>query len=160
TLFTYNFLSQMMQVSMTRGTITQIRSFNYNMTTLRLTSETHPESGTTSYTYNADGSLYQKNLANGKAELYSYDAKGRVTNVNNNNDPCGAMVFSYDNSSKNAVGRLWKTSYGAESCSLVPYLFNEELTYSSSGHVTQKQFYLQTSTTPWTSNPINANYTY
>jgi len=42
-------VDQMTHVVMIRGAVTQTRTLVYNMTTLRLTPETHPESGTTSY---------------------------------------------------------------------------------------------------------------
>jgi len=41
------------------ATVTQVRSWVYDAQQ-RLTSVTHPESGTTSYTYNLDGSVQQK----------------------------------------------------------------------------------------------------
>ncbi len=67
TVFSYNLLNAMTQVVMTRGAVTQTRSWVYDMATLRLTSDTQPETGTTSYTYNLDGTLSWKYLVNGKA---------------------------------------------------------------------------------------------
>ena len=48
---------------MPRPTGTQTRTFVYDATTQRLTSETQPETGMTSYTYNADGTLATKSWA-------------------------------------------------------------------------------------------------
>ena len=58
TNYTYNVLSQMTQVSMTQTVggqpVTQARTFSYDSAggTWRLLSETHPETGTMTYTYN------------------------------------------------------------------------------------------------------------
>jgi YD repeat-containing protein len=94
TTFAYNLVDQMTQVDMIRGGVTQTRTLVYNMGTLRLSSETHPESGTTSYQYNADGSLSQKTLANGKSVQYSYDALGRTLAVWNwAANGCGNTFF-------------------------------------------------------------------
>ena len=57
TNYTYNLRDQLTGVSMPRGATTQTRTFNYDLTTGRLSSATNPENGTVSYTYNADGTL-------------------------------------------------------------------------------------------------------
>jgi YD repeat-containing protein len=41
-----------------------------------------PESGTTSYTYNADGTLQRKTDAKGQKVEYGYDGLKRVTSIN------------------------------------------------------------------------------
>jgi YD repeat-containing protein len=119
TTFAYNLVDQMTQVVMIRGTVTQTRTLVYNMATLRLSSETHPESGTTSYQYHADGSLSQKTLANGKSVQYSYDALGRTLGVWNwASNGCGNTFFEYDSAAHNTVGRVWKVRYGGETCAV------------------------------------------
>jgi YD repeat-containing protein len=57
TNYTYDMLNHFTQLSMTRSSTTQTRTFVYDPTTRRLTSATHPESGTVSYTYNSDGTV-------------------------------------------------------------------------------------------------------
>jgi YD repeat-containing protein len=86
TTYTYDQLNHLTQVAMPRSTIngikTQTRTFVYastaystlNLPALWLTSATNPESGTVSYTYNADGTLASKTDANGNQETYNYDA--------------------------------------------------------------------------------------
>jgi YD repeat-containing protein len=75
----YNLRNQLIGVSMPRGATTQTRTFNYDLTTGRLTSATNPENGTASYTYNTDGTLSQKTDAKNQQIQYTYDTYGRVT---------------------------------------------------------------------------------
>jgi YD repeat-containing protein len=137
TVYSYNLVNQMMAVTRTRGTVTQTRSFSYNMTTLRLMSENHPESGITTFLYNADGTLWRKTLANGKTVTFSYDAMGRVVAMNSDVS-CENRWHYYDDASRNAMGRLWKVTYGSSACASVPMGFVEEYRYSASGNATQK----------------------
>ena len=81
TYYTYNLRNQLIGVSMPRGGTTQTRTFNYDLVTGRLTSVTHPESGTTSFTYNADGSAASKTDAKNQQVQYSYDTHGRVAQM-------------------------------------------------------------------------------
>ena len=62
-----------------------------------LTSATNPESGTTSYTYNADGTLATKTDPNGNTESYTYDANQRLTAI-----PDRQQTFTYDTCPANA----------------------------------------------------------
>jgi YD repeat-containing protein len=81
------------------GLVTQTRTFVYASTTYStltlpavwLPSATNPESGTTSYTYNADGTLASKKDANGNTETYTYDAYQRLTGIPDRN-----QYFIYD----------------------------------------------------------------
>ena len=63
--------------------IGRTRTFNYvqpnGIIGVRLLSETHPETGTTSYAYNADGTLASKTDAKGQVLGYVYDGYKRVT---------------------------------------------------------------------------------
>jgi YD repeat-containing protein len=58
TTYTYNARDQVTRVEMPRVGYTQVRTFTYSAG--RLVSKTEPESGTTSYTYNWDGTLASK----------------------------------------------------------------------------------------------------
>jgi len=53
-------VNHLTQASMPRSTGTQTRSFTYDAGTQRLSQATTPESGTTQYFYNNDGSLHYK----------------------------------------------------------------------------------------------------
>jgi YD repeat-containing protein len=79
TTYTYNLLNKLTGVSMPRGSVTQTRTFNYDLTTGRLMSATNPENGTVSYTYRADGSLASKTDAKNQQTTYTYDSYGRLT---------------------------------------------------------------------------------
>jgi RHS repeat-associated protein len=79
TSYTYDVLNHLTQVSMPRPSGTQTRTFVYSSTTQWLTSETHPESGTKTYTYNSDGTLATRIDANGNKTVYTYDAYKRLT---------------------------------------------------------------------------------
>ena len=61
TTYTYNALNQVTRVEMPRAGYTQVRTFTYSASSGRLLSKTEPETGTTSYTYNSDGTLASKN---------------------------------------------------------------------------------------------------
>jgi YD repeat-containing protein len=66
TTYTYNIRGQLTTATMTRAGKTQVRTFVYNATTGRLESVTKPETGTTAYTYNTDGTV-----------LHTIDARNR-----------------------------------------------------------------------------------
>ena len=114
TYYTYNVLNQLTQVQMPRGGVTQYRTFNYNLTTGRLTSATNPENGTVSYTYNPDGTPLRKTDARGAIE-FSYDQYQRVTQKHvytwspNNEDPCAHVDFYYDT---NPLETNWPSAWG------------------------------------------------
>jgi YD repeat-containing protein len=84
---------------------------------LWLTSATNPESGTVSYTYNADGTLAKKTDANGNPETYEYDAYQRLIAI-----PDRQQTFTYDTcptAGQNAVigcgsaaGQLVQATFG------------------------------------------------
>lgn len=77
--YTYSELGQLLTVTMARpglgsnrSTVTQTRTWVYDSTTQRLNSVTHPESGTTSFTYNSDGSMLRKTDQKGQKVDYAY----------------------------------------------------------------------------------------
>jgi len=78
TQYTYDLLSHLTQVSMTRPSGTQTRTFAYD-SNQRLLSETHPESGSKIYTYNTDGTLASRTDAKGITTKYTYDTYKRLT---------------------------------------------------------------------------------
>src|SRR6266481_5662646 len=110
TTYTYDMLNHLTQVSMPRPTGTQARTFVYDPTTQRLTSETQPETGMTSYTYNADGSLATKTNARSQVTKYIYDTYQRVTQTQYFTDPahpttedtCARATWTYDTNTLDA----------------------------------------------------------
>jgi YD repeat-containing protein len=107
TYYTYDTMEHLTQVSMPRGSVTQTRTFTYSPSTHLLTSETHPETGTTSYTYTADNFtsdlLTSKTDAKGQVTVYSYDTYYRVTEiqrypsgVGGGEDVCQRVAYTYD----------------------------------------------------------------
>jgi YD repeat-containing protein len=84
TYHTYNILNHLTQVSMTRGTATQTRSFNFTSGATvgaHLLSAANPENGTVTYAYNTDGTLASKTDAKGQQFTFGYDAYKRPTTV-------------------------------------------------------------------------------
>ena len=78
--------------------MTQTRTFTYDPVTLRLTSMTSPETGTsssngtTSYTYNVDGTLATRTDPKGQVTTYTYDTYQRVTKVTHG--PSATQTYS------------------------------------------------------------------
>jgi RHS repeat-associated protein len=169
TCYTYDVMEHLTQVSMPRSNWTQTRTFTYSPTTHLLTSETHPETGTTTYTYTPDSFtndvLTSRTDAKGQVTKYTYDSYYRVTAINrytsvanfnsNNDDPCQRVNYVYDSysgsgfTSQNAWGHVAAVSSGDPGCTVVPasagngttvqQQFTELYSYSSPGHVTQKR---------------------
>ncbi len=70
TTFSYNMVGKRTQLQMTRGAVTQTRSWTYNYG-VQLASETHPESGTTTYGYNSAGLPLNKGLDHSRYGLFT-----------------------------------------------------------------------------------------
>ena len=79
TTYTYTLRNQLTTATMTRGSTTQTRTFNYDLATGRLSSRTLPESGTTTFTYNAAGQLASQTDSRNQTVNFTYDNAGRVT---------------------------------------------------------------------------------
>ncbi|MCW5980888.1 MAG: hypothetical protein KIT09_22595 [Bryobacteraceae bacterium] len=135
TYYTYNFRNQLTQSSMTRSGTTQLRTWTYNRATGRLTSVTHPETGTTSYTYNGDGTIATKTDAKGQQIAYTYDEYKRVRTA-------GGVTFTYDTDpfgggSDYQAGRLSQVEYDNGGG-----LFTEKYRYDQAGLVVKKRVHL------------------
>jgi len=121
TNYTSSRVNQLLQVQMPRGSVTQYRTFVYSGHLLQ--SATHPESGTTSYTYNGDYTLATRTDAKGQRTEYSYDSLKRVTVVRyfigGIEDPNQRVDYRYDwnpydpSFSQYAQGRLVAIDYYA-----------------------------------------------
>jgi RHS repeat-associated protein len=123
TSYTYNWMKQVTQVSMPRGSTTQTRTFVYD-TRGRLTSGTSPENGTVTYTYNSTNTLNTRVDAKGQATVYTYDSLNRVLEiqrypqgVNYGEDVCARVTYTYDTNPVNSsfsqysLGRLTTAQY-------------------------------------------------
>jgi RHS repeat-associated protein len=135
---------------MARASVTQTRTFVFDPASLRLTSSTSPETGpaggngTTSYTYNADGTPATRTDPKGQRTSYSYDAYQRVTKVTHGSDTSQTVTYYYDadpldtgNSfATNPWGRVTAVEIGA--CGAGP-AYAEEYAYNAAGQATAKR---------------------
>jgi RHS repeat-associated protein len=181
TSYTYDWMNHLIGSSMTRGSTTQTRTFVYNNAG-QLTSATNPETGTVTYTYSADTTLWGKTDANGQLTVYGYDASKRVTSVHvypygwsYGEDPCQLVTYGYDAAGTNGQGRLTSTQYGAlqpastaymvsGGCATAsPYAFQELYTYHPAGAITGKTFAVTANVSAWyesTTQSLSVGYTY
>ncbi len=173
TTYTYDVLNHLKQVSMPRPTGTQTHAFVYDPTTQRLSSETHPEMGTTSYTYNTDGTVATKTDAKGQKTQFVYDTFKRVTQLQSFPDPahptvedtCQRVTNTYDTNgldssfTQDGWGRLTTSQWGGTGCvtPLNGSLFTQMYSYTVGGLVTKKRLGITRST--WSQN-LDALYNY
>ena len=175
TNYSYNAANKLSQVSMTRGSTTQTRTFSYN-TYQQLQSVAHPESGTTSYTYNADGTPNTRIDANNQKVQYVYDSYKRVTQIKRYDVSTGAenvcqrVNFYYDtdpyNTSgflQNGWGRLTAVEYFASpsnTCTTSDQSngirFIERYSYTVGGLITNKRLYTR-KTSSWPTSPYTGS---
>ena len=165
TLYSYGVLDRLLQVRMDRtvnGQVkTQYRTWTYDPSTQLLTSQTAPETGTTSFSYNSDSTLATVIDAKGHQKVYSYDTYGRVVQISRgsllngqfNEDPTQRTTFTYDGSnngfSANTAGRVSLVNYSG------PHglQFAELYSYHAAGAITAKR--LSVSGTALGSNAAN-----
>jgi YD repeat-containing protein len=76
--YTYNALGRLRLVTAPDDTT---RTFEYYPDTSWLLSETHPESGTTTYTYDSVGTLLTRTNAENQTTTYTYDANYRLKTI-------------------------------------------------------------------------------
>lgn len=92
-LYEYNVLGKLTKVTAPDG---KQRSWTYETaagsTTSRVKTETHPESGTTTYTYDAGGNLKTKADAKGQTLTFDYDDNNRVERITANAGTPGEEV--------------------------------------------------------------------
>jgi YD repeat-containing protein len=171
TAYSYDLMNHLTNVSMTRGTATQTRTFNYannNVVGPYLLSATNPENGTVSYGYNSDGTLAWKQDAKGQKISYSYDQYGRLTQViqslptDQNGNAITLRTYTYDsnsadpNYSYNALGRLTTVQYSvsapwsaydnatSRNFTATGYTITEMYNYSKAGQLLGKRLRLVT----------------
>ncbi len=166
TTYAYNQLSNLILVTQNAQAAVgsrQTRSYTFDQLG-RMTSETNPESGTTTHVYDittiadscgssgrtSPGDLVQKKDANGVTTCYIYDSLHRVTDIGNtienSSNPC--KRFRYDNSNgvtgtrptgvtvSNSLGRLVEAE--TDNCSAWPPtpIADEWFSYDKRGQVT------------------------
>lgn len=141
TVYDHDALGNLKTVTQREGTAgtAQIRSFTYNSLSL-LTAATNPESGTISYSYNANGNLETKTeprLLPGDPSThvittYAYDALGRVQARTYNDGITPNVTYEYDAPGVAfSKGRLTKVS-----SSVSDTRYGE---FDAVGHVKQSQ---------------------
>jgi len=156
----HNLLNKLTGVNMPRGSVTQTRTFNYNLTTGWLTSATNPETGTVSYTYNADGSLASKTDAKNQPTTYTYDNYGRLTQASTNNPygqpiPDSSYTYYYDSNPLDSTYPPYPPNYGwgrltavAWTSSSMGMNFAEMYNYSQGGLMVGKRMQMSPNPDP------------
>ncbi|MFN8008459.1 MAG: RHS repeat-associated core domain-containing protein [Terriglobia bacterium] len=148
--YVYDILGRIKTASIYGNGTTQTRTFSYDPTTQRLTSVTHPESGTTSYTYNADGTVATIIDAKNQKLAYVYDSFGRVTQIQHYPVSSGAeetykrVNYYYDSSpcanftSQNVWGRVTAITGPSLNC-ITLNLTDQYFSYAAGGLVAKKR---------------------
>jgi YD repeat-containing protein len=111
TTYAYDILNHLTQVSMTRGTTTQTRTFNYTSGTTvgaYLLGATNPENGTVNYAYNGDGTVASKTDAKGQQFTYAYDSYKRPTTISVGSNVI--RTYIYDSNTLDSTGQF--SQYG------------------------------------------------
>ena len=146
---------------MTRGSVTQNRSFSY--IGANLMSATNPENGTVSYTYDNAHRVATKTDAAGQQTVYTRDIYGRVTSVryydSSHNERAAERVdYTYD-AGTYGKGHLTGTTFGGGMASDLGATYNYQYTYNQVGRVTGQQMSLTNTQYP-IGVTFNAAYTW
>lgn len=95
-VYTLNELDQMTKIEhYNNGSAHQDRSFAYDGYG-RLTSQTIPETGTTSYNYTALDQVQTVTLANTRTRSFTYEARGLLTDIDYNGTDTQDVHYDYD----------------------------------------------------------------
>jgi RHS repeat-associated protein len=127
TYYRYNLRDQLVRVEMPREGATQVRTFSYDALG-RLVSETHPETGTTTYGYHEDGLRAFRQNARGQRIEYDYDEYRRLIRIRR---PGETVTLTWGWSvAEGTAGRLAGWSNG---------FLEESFRYTASGRVSWKR---------------------
>lgn len=153
TNYTYDAANHLTNSSMTRlawtaatgpgSTVVQNRVFNYDPNTFYLTSEVHPESGTTNYTYNSDGTLATRMNGTDLSTkvTYHYAGFGRFAGT----DASVPEDVIYDANTidasygQNLIGRVAQRTSGSCGNVVAGWVCYELYSYDVSGNMTGKR---------------------
>ena len=137
--------------------VTQTRTWTYSPTTQWLSSVTQPETGTTSFTYNSDGTMATKTDAKSQQTQYTYDSYGDLIQVSRGTVSGGVftedllqrVTYTYgaQGAQNNSAGRLKSVTYNNS-----PGI-SENYQYTAPGQVTKKSLSVNGA-------GLNASYTY
>ena len=157
-VYTYDAWGNLSGVSMTRGPVTQTRTFHYNADGT-LQSSVLPENGTTSYTYNGDKTPASKVDAKGQKTTYSYDAYKRLVQVRRHpdgftEDTLQRVNHYYDSNpfdgafTQNGAGRrvaaeYWVKRTRKSNGTAIPGHFVEMYSYTAGGLMTKKRMAIE-----------------
>ena len=142
-----------------QGLVTQTRTFNYDLTTARLTSATNPENGTLSYTYDSDGTLSKKTDAKNQQVQYTYDTYGRVTEKRDYASSGAEDLNNRVDYSYNVLGQVASTQWGQTGGT--PGQFLESYGYGAGNLMASKTLQLTTgSFAPYISGSQTVNFSY
>jgi RHS repeat-associated protein len=153
TSYTYTPANQITGVSMTRGNVTQTRTFLYNGSDL--VTAANPENGTVTYTYDNSHHVTSRTDAMGQQTQYTYDSYGRLSEVQYyyyfpNDDPADQyqewtperVNYSYD-SGQYGMGRLTGVAFGGTINDAFGDAYSYAYTYNQAGRVTSQQMGVQ-----------------
>jgi RHS repeat-associated protein len=148
TSYTYDPMNNLTQVS--QGS--QTRTYEFDGLS-RKTSETTPEAGQVTFSYNSDSLLTSRTDARGVVTTYTYDSSlNRLTQISYNVSCCSTVA------STNSVGYTYGTSSASNNNGRLTQMTDgpgqENYTYDSLGRMTQvqKKIYNVTYTTSYTYN--------
>jgi YD repeat-containing protein len=172
TSYTYDVLGHLILAQMPRtvnGTVvTQTRTWVYDPNTQLLGSQTAPENGTVSYTYNSDSTVSTVTDAKNQQKRFSYDLYGRVTQIARGTFVSGQFTedtsqrtsFTYDGSnggfSSNTAGRLSQANYAG------PHglQFTELYSYHAAGALRGKRLSVSGTALGMNAANLDASYAY
>ena len=155
TSYTYTPANQLTGVSMTRGNVTQTRTFLYNGSDL--VSATNPENGTVTYTYDLSHHVLSRTDALGSQTQYTYDSYGRLSEVQyypswppysgTMEDTLQRVNYSYD-AGQYGIGRLTSVTFdgGVRDSLYNTHHYTYAYAYNQAGRVTNQTVTLQVAT--------------
>jgi len=176
TNYTYTPVNQLTGVSMTRGNVTQTRTFLYNGSDM--TSATNPENGAVTYVYDNSHHVTSRTDALGSKTVYTYDSYGRLSEVqyypgfgyyNGIEDPNQRVTYYYDGnypqaypckglrvpSSQYSTGRLSAVVFAGGIADAYKDSYCYQYAYTKPGRVATQQMMVASPNPNTSSNTVN-----